>query len=398
MLTAIAFSGEASNFTFRFDNLTQTEMIRRLICFFIAFCFGFIVYAQQLKQFTPGEIWNDKNGVHINAHGGGILFHKGIYYWYGEHKIAGKIGNSAQVGVSCYSSKDLYNWKNESIALKVDDDPTSDIAKGCVLERPKVIYNAKTKKFVMWFHLELKGKGYLAARSGVAVSDKPTGPFTFLKSFRPNAGYWPVNVQPCHKKPVSPDVKNSYCGGKGCLPAPVDSVNLLGRDFKGGQMARDMNLFVDDDGTAYHIYSSEENSTLHISKLTEDYLSCSGEYFRVFVGRYMEGATLFKRGGKYYIIASDCTGWAPNAARSAVADQIFGEWKELGNPAVGKDSELTFHSQSTFVLKVEGKKDNYIFIGDRWTPDNPIDGRYIWLPVTFEGDAPKLYWQANWNL
>ena len=355
-------------------------------------------YSQNVKQFNPGEIWNDNNGVHINAHGGGILYYNGIYYWYGEHKIAGKIGNSAQVGVSCYSSKDLYNWKNESIALKVDENPNSDITKGCTLERPKVIYNAKTKKFIMWFHLELKGKGYYAARSGVAVSDKPTGPFTFLKSFRPNAGFWPVNVQPCHKKPVSPEVKDSYCGGKGCLPAPVDSVNLLGRDFKGGQMARDMNLFVDDDGTAYHIYSSEENSTLHISKLTDDYLSYSGEYFRVFVGRYMEGATLFKRAGKYYIIASDCTGWNPNAARSAVADQIFGEWKELGNPAVGKDSELTFHSQSTYVLKVEGKKDSYIFMGDRWTPENPIDGRYIWLPVTFENDAPKLYWKTSWSL
>jgi beta-xylosidase len=354
--------------------------------------------AQKAKQFATGEIWNDNNGVHINTHGGGIICYKGIYYWYGEHKIAGKIGNTAQVGVSCYSSKDLYNWKNESIALKVDDNPNSDISKGCTLERPKVIYNAKTKKFVMWFHLELKGKGYYAARSGVAVSDKPTGPFTFLKSFRPNAGFWPVNVQLCHKKPVKPDVKDSYCGGKGCLPAPVDSVNLLGRDFKGGQMARDMNLFVDDDGTAYHIYSSEENSTLHISKLTDDYLSYSGEYFRVFVGRYMEGATMFKRNGKYYIIASDCTGWNPNAARSAVADQIFGEWKELGNPAVGQDSELTFHSQSTYVLKVEGKKDSYIFMGDRWTPENPIDGRYIWLPIKFENDAPKLYWQDKWSL
>lgn len=366
--------------------------------FLFAFFLVFILKAQSVKEFTPGQIWNDNNGKHINAHGGGILFQDGIYYWYGEHKITGRIGNSAQVGVHCYSSTDLYNWVDEGIALKVNEtDSTSDIAKGCVLERPKVVYNAKTRRYVMWFHLELKGKGYYASRSGVAVSEKPTGPFTFLKSFRPNAGFWPVNVQPCHKKPVSPDVKDSYCGGKGCLPAPVDSVNLLGRDFKAGQMARDMNLFVDDDGTAYHIYSSEENSTLHISKLTDDYLSFSGEYYRVFAGRYMEGATLFKRAGKYYIIASDCTGWAPNAARSAVADEIFGTWTELGNPAVGKDSELTFHSQSTFVLQVQGKKDMYMYMGDRWTPDNPIDGRYIWLPIIFEGDAPKLYWNDKWS-
>ncbi len=373
-------------------------MIRLTSLFLLALCSVLALNAQKAQQFTPGNVWNDNNGKHINAHGGGILFYKGVYYWYGEHKIAGKTGNTAQVGVGCYSSKDLYNWNDEGIALKVDEDPKSDITKGCTLERPKVVYNAKTRKFVMWFHLELKDKGYFAARSGVAVSDRPEGPFTFQGSFRPNAGYWPVNVQPCHKKPVSPDIKDSYCGGKGCLPAPVDSVNLLGRDFKGGQMARDMNLFVDDDGTAYHIYSSEENSTLHISKLTDDYLSCSGEYFRVFVGRYMEGAALFKRAGKYYIIASDCTGWAPNAARSAVADKIFGDWKELGNPAIGKESETTFRSQSTSVLQVQGKKDSYIFMGDRWTPDNPIDGRYIWLPITFENDAPKLYWKGTWSL
>jgi beta-xylosidase len=374
-------------------------MLLKISIFLFSSCFVFLLNAQPFTQFAPGEIWNDNNGRHINAHGGGILFHNGIYYWYGEHKLAGKIGNTAQVGVSCYSSKDLYNWKGEGIALKVNEtDTLSDIAKGCILERPKVIYNVKTKKYVMWFHLELKDKGYDAARSGVAVADNPTGPFTFLKSFRPNAGFWPVNVQDCHKKPVAAWVKSTYCGGKGCLPAPVDSVNLLGRDFKGGQMARDMNLFIDDDGTAYHIYSSEENSTLHISKLSDDYLSYSGQYFRVFQGRYMEGATLFKRKGKYYIIASDCTGWAPNAARSAVSDQIFGNWTELGNPAVGNDSELTFRSQSTFVLQVQGKKDSYIYIGDRWSPDNPIDGRYIWLPITFEGDAPKIYWKDKWSL
>lgn len=366
----------------------------------ILILFSFLkMSAQTSNQFTPGEIWKDNTGTHINAHGGGILFHEGVYYWYGEHKIAGKLGNTAQVGVGCYSSPDLYNWKNEGIALKVNEtDSLSDIARGCVLERPKVIYNTKTKKFVMWFHLELKGKGYYASRSGVAVSDKATGPFSFVNSFRPNAGFWPVNVLPIHLQPVAPTVKDSYCGGKGCLPASPDSVNILGRDFKGGQMARDMNLFVDDDGSAYHIYSSEENSTLHISKLTDDYLSYSGQYFRVFSGRYMEGATLFKRKGKYYIIASDCTGWNPNAARSAVADQIFGNWTELGNPCVGEGSELTFHSQSTFVLQVQGKKASYIYMGDRWTPKNPIDGRYIWLPIEFEGDAPKLYWKDKWNL
>ena len=67
-------------------------------------------------NFYPGAIWPDNNGVHINAHGGGILFQNDTYYWFGEHKIEGKKGNSAQVGIHCYSSKDLYNWKDEGIA------------------------------------------------------------------------------------------------------------------------------------------------------------------------------------------------------------------------------------------------------------------------------------------
>ena len=354
----------------------------------------------QHASFKSGELWLDNNQVHINAHGGGVLYHDSKYYWYGEHKIEGSAGNTAQVGVHVYSSVDLYNWKDERIALKViEDDPGHDITKGCILERPKVIFNKKTGKFVMWFHLELKDKGYLAARSGVAVADSPTGPFKFLTSFRPNAGYWPINVQPCHKLPVADTIKSEYCGGKGCLPSHPDSLNLLGRDFEQGQMARDMNLFVDEDGKAYHIYSSEENSTIQISELSDDYTSYSGKYARFFSNRYMEAPTIFHTSeGKYFFIGSDCTGWAPNAARSAVADNIWGPWTELGNPCAGNNSDLTFYSQSTFVLPVQGMKDAFIFMGDRWNPDDAIDGRYVWLPIKIENNKLKIEWKAAWDL
>ncbi len=186
----------------------------------------------RFTSFRPGELWPDNHGVHINAHGGGILYYMDKYYWFGEHKVEGDSGNRAQMGVHVYSSRDLYNWKDEGIALKVDDEHSgSDIEKNCILERPKVIFNKKTGKFVMWFHLELKGMGYDAARSGVAVSDHPTGPYEFINSFRPNAGYWPLNVQDFHKHAVADTIKDKYCGGKGCLPAHVDSINILGRDF-----------------------------------------------------------------------------------------------------------------------------------------------------------------------
>jgi hypothetical protein len=352
------------------------------------------VYAQEAKpvaakltQFTPGSIWPDNKGVHINAHGGGFLYDKGTYYWYGEHKVEGGAGNRAMVGVHCYSSKDLYNWKDEGIALNVSSDTTSDIAKGCILERPKVIYNKKTKKYVMWFHLELLGQGYKAARAGVATSTKATGPYTFVKSYRPNAGKMP------YYPPGTPNEDKVDCA------KPKNrSEGFFCRDLPGGQMARDMNVFVDDDGKAYHIFSAEENATLDVAELTDDYTGHTGKFSRVYAGHSTEAPAVFKRNGIYYMIGSGTTGWAPNPARWFTAKNIYGPWTYHGNPCVGEGAEITFGGQSTYVLPVAGKKDAFIFMADKWTPKNAIDGRYLWLPVTFKGDDIELKWMNEWTL
>ena len=354
---------------------------------------------KQTKPFIPGEIWPDNNGVHINAHGGGMLYFDEKYYWFGEHKIEGEAGNLAQVGVHCYSSDNLIDWKDEGIVLRVSSAPESPITKGCIIERPKVVYNEKNNQFIMWFHHELKGTRYSSALTGLAVSQNITGPYEYIHSIRPNSGQWPINVLPIHQQPVPETTDSVYGGGPGSLPAHPDTINILGRDFEKGQMSRDMNVFVDDDGIAYHIHSSEENSTMHISKLTDDYRSFSDEYVRVFANRYMEAPALFKHKGKYYLIASGCTGWSPNAARLAVADHIFGPWKELGNPCIGQGKETTFDSQSTYILPVQGKNDAFIFMADRWNPKDAIDGRYIWLPVQFnENGQPFLEWMDRWDL
>jgi hypothetical protein len=356
----------------------------------------------EYHSFHPGKIWKDTNGVHINAHGGGILYYDGRYYWFGEHKIAGEKGNKAYVGVNCYSSKDLYNWKNEGIALSVVKDPKHPLAEGCIIERPKVIYNPKTRQFVMWFHHEPKGKGYAGALSGIAVADTPTGPYRYIRSIRSNPGVWPINVQDFHKQPVNPEVQKTYYRG-GSLPEHPDVLNILGKHFAEGQMARDMTLFVDDDGKAYHIYASEDNSTLQIAELTDDYLGHSGKYARAFVARWMEAPAVFKRDGKYFFLGSGCTGWLPNAARSAVANSIWGPWMELDNPCKGPRYELTFQSQSTWVLPVQGKKDAFIFMADRWNPKNAMDGRYVWLPIEFVKNSDgnirlNITWRDEWDL
>jgi beta-galactosidase len=313
----------------------------------------------------PGETWYDMEGNAIQAHGGGILFHEGIYYWFGENKNIetksfpferpnGKAAiryRTDVVGVSCYSSRDLTHWHYEGLALPaVKDDPEHDLRPGNVLERPKVIYNAETGKFVMWMHIDTENYQY--ARAGVAVADRPSGPYRYIGSVRPN-----------------------------------------------GQMSRDMTLFRDDDGQAYLAYSSEENKTLHIVLLSRDYLSPTKTYSRNFIGMSREAPAIFKHDGTYYMITSGCTGWSPNPAMLASAPSPLGPWEPLHNPCEGTDSELTFQGQSTHVCQVEGQPGLFIFMADRWTKENLGDSRYVWLP--FRMDIPGevcIGWRDSWTL
>ncbi len=296
--------------------------------------------------FLPGRPWLADDGEHINAHGPGILYEDGVYYWFGEQRA-----EHASEGVAVYSSKNLYDWKREGLALTpVDDDPNHDLARGAIMERPKVIYNDSTGKYVMWFHLELKSQGYRAARAAVAVSDNVTGPYRFVGSFRPN-----------------------------------------------GNMSRDMTLFKDDDGTAYHIYSSRENYDLRASRLSGDYLTPTAQDSMLF-SKHREAPAVFKRNGTYYLITSAATGWRPNEAVYHTAPSIWGPWEEQGNPLRGPGADSTFGGQSTHVLPVQGRDDAFIFMADQWNPGNLRDSRYLWLPVRFDGDRLAIEWEDAWDL
>ncbi|WP_294606755.1 glycoside hydrolase family 43 protein [uncultured Bacteroides sp.] len=343
------------------------------------------------KDIVSCEVWKDTDGNVINAHGGGILFNNGRYYWYGEHRPSS--GFTTQVGVTCYSSADLRNWKYEGVALAVSDEVGSDIEKGCIIERPKVIYNQKTGKFVMWFHLELKGKGYGPSRAGVAVSETPAGPYRFVRSGRVNPGIYPLNMTREERQLTWNPETYEWWTPK--WREAVDKGMFVKRDLEGGQMSRDMTLFVDDDGKAYHIYSSEENLTLHIAELADDYLSHTGKYIRIFPGGHNEAPALFKKDGTYWMIASGCTGWKSNEARLMTASSILGKWSQLSNPCVGEDAKITFGGQSTYVLPLAGS--GYIFMADMWRPESLQDSRYIWLPIHFdEKGIPYIEWVSKW--
>ena len=330
--------------------------------------------AEKLTDFEPGKLWPDNNGVHINAHGAGVILHRGIYYWFGEHKIEGKkefvitrrqkrtpIDQTADGGVHCYSSSDLLNWKDEGVVLPVDySNVKSDIAYGCILERPKVLYNEKNNNFVMFFKLYLRGTGYGPCYTGVAVADNVTGPFKYSHKF-------------------------------------------LGCGSKAG--SGDFALFKEDDGAAYHICSNRDSREKCIVKLTDDYLNPSAPYSVMKgIDSGTEAPAVFKRKNRYYLLGSGCTGWRPNAARSYSSDSLTGLWTESGNPCSGVNpknnlrSNKTFGGQSTFVIPVQGVEDGFIAMFDMWRPENPIDGRYIWLPVKFTDKGFKIEWSDKWNL
>lgn len=307
----------------------------------------------------PGEIWRDTAGNPINAHGGGLLLHGGVHYWFGEIKsgptrlVPGQSWECYRVeagGISCYSSSNLRDWKFKGVALAPDTlNPHSDLHTSRVLERPKVIFNERTRKFVMWLHVDTEDYAY--SRAGVAVSDSPAGPYTYMGSLRPN-----------------------------------------------GQMSRDMTLFKDDDGRAYHVFSSENNATMHIGLLTDDYLAHTGVSKRIFIGKSREAPALFKHRGKYHLITSGCTGWSPNPALLGTADSILGEWTELHNPCRGSGSETTFDSQSTFVLPIPGRPDEFIFMADRWNKTDLENSRYVWLPLSYRDGKMVVEWRDVWSI
>jgi Glycosyl hydrolases family 43/PA14 domain len=308
--------------------------------------------AHAYSHFAPGTQWDDTDGTPIQAHGGDMLYQDGVYYWYGEDKntktyAQNGITRANAIGISVYASNDLYNWTDEGLALTAEG--SGDLSPSGVLERPKVLYNAATGKYVMWMHVD--NAKYTKARIGVAVSDSPIGPFVYQGSFRP-----------------------------------------LGMD------SRDMTVFQDDDGTTYAIFATDQNQQIRIAQMTPDYLGLTGESVQPFTtSDQREAPEMFKSDGKYYLITSGATWFDPNAAEYAVSDSPMGHYTIVGNPAQGDGASTTFDSQGAFVFQVAGT-DEFIFMADRWNKKNLGASSYVWLPIQINNGRLKINPPQAWSL
>jgi hypothetical protein len=372
-------------------------------------------------SFRPGQEWRDTAGKVVQAHGGQVVpatdnRGKRIWYWYGEDRSN---GYSDSPGVHLYSSYDLYNWKDQGVVLRsmnsreqftedkyfarlykrysaaqreivwrdlsTNKVRTDGWAAPSILERPKVIYNHATRQWVMWVHSDgpttpEMTSTYSRAEAGVAVSDSPNGPFRWIGSYR-------LNRVPSDSVP--------WCGSSSAF------------DPAGG-MARDMNLFVDDDGTGYIIYSSEENRTMYISKLNRSYTYLSAapdqavqgkDFVRTLPCSQREAPAMFKSEGTYYLMTSGATGWDPNPARYATAKNVLGSWADQGSPISGPGAADTFRSQSTSVIPYDRAHNKFIFMADRWTPSDLANAPYVWMPMSFgEGGSLSIGPDAEWRL
>jgi hypothetical protein len=331
------------------ESPVPTYMLASLLLFVLSFA---SVYAQKPDSVIhPGAIWLDNRGIPIQAHGGGILqFHK-VYYWFGEDRTQTNDPDKRYVG--CYSSTDLVHWTFVQQLAFTDPE---HIGPHWILERPKVFYNAPTKKFVLYIHLDgpgidntdVQATGYKLARVGVYSSDHIAGPYSYVHSFR-----------------------------------PLD------------QESRDIGQFIDDDGTAYLIFESRPTKGFFIAKLSADYLTVARQ--TAFIHAPLEGGTLVHDKGRYYVIGSHMTGWAANPDVYATASAISGPWTEMQNIAPPETN--TYGSQSSFLLKVSGSTStSVIYMGDVWKPEELWDSRYLWMPLTIDEGALHLPTPAPWTI
>lgn len=287
----------------------------------------------------PGHVFIDDRGSVAQLHGAGVRHHDGRWYAWGEDKSAG----DTFTAVACYSSTDLSRWRFEADALVPVEG--GDIGSDRIVERPKVL-RRPDGAWVMLLHIDTAD--YSAARVGYALADSPIGPFRYIGSERPL-----------------------------------------------GHLSRDIGVY-QEDGVGYLLSEDRENG-LHLYRLRDDFLAVESvlvtlkQQDRPEVG--YESPALVRHDGLYYLFGSDLTGWAANDNRFTTAEHLAGPWSPWRGFA--PDGAATFDSQVSAVVPVEG---GYIYVGDRWQPDDLYSSPAVWLPLVLGGGDATLEWREAWRM
>lgn len=342
----------------------------------------------------PGKVWLDTNGKPIQAHGACVFYENGVYYWIGENKefTDGKNKKIWTWGIRMYASRDLYNWEDLGLIVEPDlKNKKSVLHPSRKMDRPHLLYNQQTKKYVLW-----------------------------LKYFD----------QKCHYTVLTAEN----------LRGPYTIVNECLRPF--GRKAGDYDLAVDVVTGQGYLYCELDHTDVAAVKLNRDYTDVIGEPSYIYKGYKpplsREGITHVLHNGKHYIISSGMTGYIPNPSEVAVSDDWMTGYTIQGNPHVNDASSASFNSQISGVFSIAGTG-QLVAIADRWVPDFVMDpqrydwiyrairsnydrsvkatlkekialtktpmigtantsiARYVWLPISFEGDRLLIQWHDEWK-
>lgn len=348
------------------------------------------------NSIKPGKIWLDESGKRIQAHGGALYYENDTYYWYGENKEFTDGRTPVWTwGIRFYSSKDMYNWKDEGLVVPPDvNNEESPLHPTHRVDRPHIIFNDKTQKYVMWF--KQSGK---AACFSILTASHLLGPYDVVKE----------TFRPLNKK------------------------------------VGDFDLVKDPSTSKGYLYFDGDHEGMISIELTDDYLDVQGQETIDFIGLHppftREGMSHFERKGKHYMVTSGMSGYLPNPSEVAVSDSWLGPYKVEGNPHKDDKSCASFNSQISYIFKHPHKKDLYIALADRWVPEfevtqelyeslvraigahfkpekykrteedkkllmnspsletaNTSIADYVWLPVTFEGDKVVIKWLDEWRI
>jgi Glycosyl hydrolases family 43 len=300
-------------------------------------------------QISNTEPRRDTEGRSVDAHDGCLERFEGRYFLYGT-AYGATTGFTAANEYRCYSSADLRSWTAHGPLLP--DRPAG------VYYRPRVAYCARSRLYLLWYNwYPVLWEG----QYGVAVSERPEGPFRIVHAH-----------------------------------VPV-----------GHRLPGDHGLFVDDDGTAYLIYTSIAGGhSISIERLAPDYLSSTGASSGV-LSAGDEAPALFKRQGIYYALFDSCCCFCPPGSGAKVysATAPLGPYTYANNINRTPTGAVIVGAQQTQIARLETTAGPaYIWMGDRWgsAPDGRKghDFQFWSAPLQFgqDGVIAPLAWVDSWQL
>lgn len=317
-----------------FRTLTWNRFASLTLTLAVALAFAIPGNAQSIISGTP---WYTTTGGLLTAHGAGVIKVGSTYYLIGEADNS----TGGFTGINCYSSTNLETWT--FVADVLPPQSSGDLESGNIVERPKVLYNSSTGKYVMWLHI------WNGDAVGYATSSSVCGTYTYQGSSQP-----------------------------------------LGNE------SFDIGSFQDTNGTAYLLSANYDNGII-VYQMSSDYLSPVSIVDGVSTWGDYEAPAMFKVGSTYFLIMSHETGWSSNDDQYSSASAIGGPWTTPKDIATaGTD---TWDSQSSFVLPVTGTSGTtYVYMGDRWISGAITNSSYVWLPLTVSGTTLSLPWVNNWAI